>query len=331
MLGWHKLGTSKLRRGLARLNLRVASFVLLVVGLVPFRRARAEPPAGSSASAAPSSSVTAPGTPPPAPAAGSPGPAPASTVGYTEPLTPVYAPPYPAPQPYPSQPPFPVAKDSVSPSPLRDQRHADSHVDRVVFVPTAETHPEGTLYFSSYEIVLLQAGYAVSDRTQITLSGMPPLRNETVLPFDLTLKTVVARTQEFRAAAFGSVSGISGTELGTAVLGRAGGVVQLCFEWTCRSSVSIGSNVVLAGPAILVGNGAGVIIRASPHVSVLLEVDALIPIGNAANELHGISVAPGVRFTGEHFALDLAFAHSLDLLECPALPFLAATHRSGAK
>jgi hypothetical protein len=214
---------------------------------------------------------------------------------------------------------------------LRDHRYADSHVDRVVFFPTAETHPEGTLYFSSYEIVLLQAGYAATDRTQVTLTAMPPLRNETVLPFDLTLKTVVARTPEFRVAALGSVSGISGTDLGTGVVGRVGGVVQLCFEWTCRSSVSLGSNVALLGPAIFVGNSAGVVLRASDHVSVLFEVEAAIPIGTFGNEFNGIAAAPGVRFTGEHLALDIAFAHSLDVLEGPALPFLAATYRLGAK
>ncbi len=214
---------------------------------------------------------------------------------------------------------------------LRDHRYADAHVDRVVFFPTAETHPEGTFYFSSYEIVLLQAGYAVSDRTQVTLTAMPPLRKETILPFDLTVKTVLVRAAEFRVAALGSVSGISGTDIGTGVVGRAGGVVQLCFEWTCRSSVSLGSQVLLLGPAIFVGNGAGVILRASEHVSALLEVDAAIPIGNVANQYNGIAVAPGVRFTGEHFALDLAFAHALDALGGPSLPFLAATYRTGGR
>jgi len=197
-----------------------------------------------------------------------------------------------------------------------------------LFVPTAETHPEGTFYLSSYEIVLLQVGYAVTDRTQVTLSGMPPLANETVLPFDLSLKTVLARTPAYRVAAFGSVSGISGTDFGTAVVGRVGGVVQLCLEWTCRSSVSVGSDVVLAGPAIVVGNGAGVVVRASEHVSLLLEADAAIPIGSAVNQFNGLAIAPGVRFAGEHLAIDLAFAHRLDELEGPSLPFIAATYRT---
>jgi hypothetical protein len=66
-------------------------------------------------------------------------------------------------------------------------------------------------------------------------------------------------------------------------------------------------------------------------VSALLELEAAIPIGTVGNQFNGIAVAPGVRFTGEHFALDLAFAHSLDVLEGPALPFIAATYRTGPK
>ena len=325
------------------MNLRAAYFVLLLVGFVPLRRARAEPQAGSAASASPSSSVAAPNPPAPPPEGTLP-----STPGYTEPSTPVYVPPPSAPPPYPSYAPSayppntpprdapltdagPVVPPGPSPSLLRDHRYADAHVDRVVLLPTGETHPEGTLYFSSYEIVVLQAGYALSDRTQVTLTGMPPLRNETVLPFDLSLKTVLVRAPEFRVAALGSVSGISGTEIGTGVVGRAGGVVQLCLEWTCRSSVSLGSSVVLAGPAIFVGNAAGVVVYASPHISALLEVDEAIPIGTFGNEFNGIAVAPGVRFSGEHFALDIAFAHRLDVLEGPGVPFLAATYRVGTK
>jgi hypothetical protein len=214
---------------------------------------------------------------------------------------------------------------------LRDHRYTDAHVDRVVFMPTGETHPEGTFYLSSYEIVLLQAGYAVSDRTQVTLSAMPPLETEAILPFDLTVKTVLARAPAFRVATFGSVSGIGGTDIGTGVVGRVGGVVQLCFDGGCRSSASVATNVVLAGPAIFVGNGAGFVLRASRLVSVLLEVDAAIPIGTVGNEFNGLAVAPGVRFGGEHFGFDFAFAHSLSDLTGPALPFIAFTYRTAPK
>ena len=211
---------------------------------------------------------------------------------------------------------------------LRDRRYADAHVDRVLLVPTAETHPEGTFYLSSYEIVLLQAGYAVSDRTQITLTSMPPLPKEQILPLDLSLKTVLVRAPEFRVAALASVSGIAGLEEGTGLLGRAGGVVQLCLERTCRSSVSIGTSVALAGPAIIAGTGAGLILRATRVLSFLLEVDSAIPLGTVANQVNGIVAAPGLRLSGEHLGLDLAFARRIDMLDSIAVPFIAATYRT---
>jgi hypothetical protein len=200
----------------------------------------------------------------------------------------------------------------------------------VIIAPTAETHPEGTFYVSSYEVVLLQAGYAVTDRTQVTLTSMPPLPNEKILPLDLTLKTVVARAPEYRVAALASVSGIAGIEQGTVVVGRLGGVVQLCFERTCRSNVSIATNVLLVGQAIIT-SGAGLVLRATDHVSVLLEVDSLVPVGRDVAIYGGLAIGPGIRFSGEHLGLDLAFMHALDVLEGPGVPFLAATYRTGGK
>jgi hypothetical protein len=213
---------------------------------------------------------------------------------------------------------------------LRDRRYADAHVDRVVVLPTAETHPAGTFYVSSYEIVLLQAGYAVSDRTQITLTSMPPLPKEKILPLDLSLKTVLVRAPEFRIAALGSVSGISGIEEGTGLLGRVGGVVQLCLERTCRSNVSVGTSVALAGPAIIAGNGVGAILRATRIMSILFEIDSAIPLGTAVNQVNGLAFASGIRLSGEHLGLDLTIARRLDVLDSPVVPFVAATYRTGS-
>jgi hypothetical protein len=211
---------------------------------------------------------------------------------------------------------------------LRDRRYSDAHVDRVLLVPTAETHPQGTFYVSSYEIILLQAGYAISDRTQVSLTSMPPLPREQILPLDVSLKTVLVRAPEFRVAAIGSVSGIAGLELGTGLLGRAGGAVQLCLERTCGSSFSIGTSVAFAGPAILAGSGAGLIVRATRALSVLAEFDSVIPLGTVGNQINGLAFAGGIRLSGEHLGLDLAFARRIDVLDGAAIPFIAATYRT---
>jgi len=288
------------------LYLRVACFVLFGWVIVLPRPARGQTDAQPRDRASPAAPWPAPAPTPPDPT-----PRAVPTDGYSALSTDVHAPsPAPAPPtgaPAPA-PPFappglPQDADTIArPSPvepmgpfdLRDRRYADAHVDRVVVLPTAETHPAGTLYLSSYEIVFLQVGYAVSDRTQVTLTSMPPLPQEKILPLDLTLKSVLVRAPAFRIAALGSVSGIAGLEEGTGLVGRVGGVVQLCLERTCRSNVSVGTSVALAGPAIVAGNGAGVILRATRVMSVLFEVDTAIPLGTAVNQINGLAFASGI-------------------------------------
>jgi len=327
------------------LYLRIACFVL-------FGWAIALPRAAQGQTRAQPSDSASPGAPSPASLPAAPGPpAPAApTGGHSALSTDVHAPALPAPSapaiartPTPADAPSlmplgpPPGTDAVATPAaatgafdLRDRRYADAHVDRVILLPTAETHPQGTFYLSSYEIIFLQAGYAISDRTQVTLTSMPPLPKEKILPLDLTLKTVLVRAPEFRIAAFSSVSGIAGIEEGTGLLGRVGGVVQLCVERTCGSNVSVGTSVALAGPAIIAGNGAGVILRATKALSVLVEFDAVIPLGTAVNQLNGLAFASGIRLSGEHLGLDLVLARRLDVLDATVLPFVAATYRTGS-
>ena len=265
---------------------------------------------------------------PPASAAPLPVDAPPPQVVAPPPVSAAPPAPVPPPPPYWALQPAVYAPPALPPTPtLRDHRYTDAHVDRVILAPTAETHPEGTFYVSSYELVVLQVGYAVTDRTQITLTSMPPLPNEKILPFDLSLKTVVASAPKLRVAALASVSGISGIEQGTVVVARLGGVVQLCFEVTCRSSVSVGSDAVLAGEAIIT-SGIGFIVHASTHVSVLFELDSVVPVGLDVATYGGLTASPGVRFSGRHLALDLAFIRAVGV-SGPAIPFLAMTYRTG--
>jgi len=213
----------------------------------------------------------------------------------------------------------------------RDPRIADAHADRVVLLPTAYTHPEGTFYLSSNEIVLLQAGYAISDSTQVTLTATPPVGEpDPMALFDVTLKNAFVRDGPFRMAAFGAAAGVIGGELGTFALGRVGAVAQLCFDLRCESSASLSSHALLAGPATMMVTGAGVVWRVADWAAVLLEVDTLVPIGTEVGEYYGVIAVPGFRFPYRTWALDLAFARPLDTEEDPevaVLPWIAFTYR----
>lgn len=204
---------------------------------------------------------------------------------------------------------------------------ADAHADRVVVLPTAYTHPEGTVYFSSYEILVLQAGWAVSDATQVSLTSTPPIDGGIVV-LDLSLKTAVLREDRVRAAGLVSTSGIVGMEEGQMFLGRIGGALQLCADDPCRSSVTMAGTTAFVGPVTVLLGGVGLTWNVARWATLLLEVETLTPIGREAGKAHGIAVMPGFRFPYRSWALDLSLGRILDPRnEIPVLPFVAFTYR----
>lgn len=259
-----------------------------------------------------------------------------------EPLLPEAADPAPAPaQPAAPPPPVnaapstpvntaPVAPSAPLPAPPSVARLRDAHHDRLFFAPTAETNPQGSFYATSYYVVLLQLGYSLSDTTQISLTATPPLGEAHIIPGDLSIKTVVLREPHVSIAAIGSASGVLGFEEFSGFLGRAGGVVTLCAEAReCRLAFSVSSNIALAGPASLLFNGAGVSFRAGRVVSLIAELDTLIPLSERAGEASGLLGGLGVRLSGRAWGVDLGLmkAGKARAPTSSVLPFLAATYR----
>jgi hypothetical protein len=190
-------------------------------------------------------------------------------------------------------------------------------------MPTAETQPAGTFTLTSYDIVLFQLGYAVTDSTQLTLTMTPPI--EGFFPFDLSIKSTLAKSPSFRLAALGSASGVLGLDDGPAFIGRLGLVGQACLDDACASSASLALSSLLLGPATLVATGAGLIVRVSDLVALLAEVDTLVPTGRAVAEAHGIVAGAGLRFRGRRWALDAGAFSSLD--RQGVLPLVVGTYR----
>jgi hypothetical protein len=206
-------------------------------------------------------------------------------------------------------------------------RLADAHYDRVILVPTAETNPEGSFYFSSYEILLLQIGYAVSDTTQISVTSAPPIAEGTA-PFDLSVKTVLLREPSVQAAFFGSASGVVGSEL-AGFIGRGGGSVTLCHPaYECRHRVTVASSVFLAGPASLLLSGVGASLRVNRMFTLLAELDSAVPLGEPVGEFNGVLGGFGARFSDPNWGVDLCLMRSGTAgALSPFFPFLALTYR----
>jgi hypothetical protein len=200
----------------------------------------------------------------------------------------------------------------------------------VLLAPTAETNPAGSFYATSYEIVLFQIGYAISDTTQISLTATPPLGDEGVIPGDISIKTVFLREPHVSVAAIASASGIVGFEEFSGFLGRAGGAVTLCAEAkNCLFSVSLGSSVALAGPGSVWFNGVGASWRVGRIVSLLAEVDTLLPLAEPVGEANGVLGGLGVRLSGRAWGVALALmaAGKARASSSGLLPFIAVTYR----
>jgi hypothetical protein len=243
-------------------------------------------------------------------------------------------------QPLVSPAPPPAAAES-SATPQASARHTDAHADRVLLVPTAETQPDGTIFASSYEIVLLSAGYALSDRLHISTTGTTDLTNTFA---ELNLKANVLRSRWLRIALQSSIDYIRGKRGGPLLFGRVGGTAQICFELACRTSLSLAAMVVVhdePDTILPLGLGAGFTARMSPSLSLLLEYSMLF---NAARNLPLISLPVylagyGVRFSSHpSWALDLAFLRSMKsddrirvvaptLFDLLGVPLLAFTYR----
>jgi hypothetical protein len=220
----------------------------------------------------------------------------------------------------------------------KEARFNDANSDHVILGSTAETHPKGTFFFSDYEIILLQFGYAVTDNLQLSITGVPPIVKEQPFWFDFSLKLNVVRTEVFRAALMAGfdlvVDGKSSSK--AYVGGHLAAVGQFCFETKCRSSVSpnVGTFLNNQSNSVLPIYGTlGLTIGTGTVVSVLVEpgVVGVVGTGQFAGASAAVGVIDyGIRLSGKNFGADIAFIRpfSGDTGLILGVPWLALTYRT---
>lgn len=236
----------------------------------------------------------------------------------------------------------PALADERAPR-LAPAREHSAHGDRVILVPTAQTHPEGTLFLSDYEIVVPSVGYAWTDRVQTALTGTTDFSQFVFV--DLSTKASLVQSRFLHVAATASLA-YAGGEDEQLPFGRATLIAQLCADAGCRSSLSLAASLFAhdAPDTILpLGLGAGFVARLSSSVDVLLEYSMLL---NAGPELELIDlplylVGYGARFNfGDQWALDVTLLRPMqeddnlrvgdvELFQFLGVPFLALTFRFG--
>jgi hypothetical protein len=222
--------------------------------------------------------------------------------------------------------------ETANPAPAvtNNARGGDANCDRVILSSTADTHPRGTFYVSDYELIVAQLGYAISDRVQIAVGGMPPLPVGAV-PFlaDLSVKANLHRGT-FQLAALGAFSVLGfegGEERGRAdAVPRLGAVGQLCFDSACWSSFS--ANAQLLGSYYVALTG-GLVLGSDGPIAALAEFDCFLAAGGGPDDATTESLyAYGLRLFGSHVAFDLTFVAMWGDNWLIGYPFLAFTYRT---
>lgn len=235
----------------------------------------------------------------------------------------------------------PVARADATAAQLAAVREHSAHGDRVILVPTAQTHPAGTLFLTSYEIVVPSIGYAWSDRVQTAVTGTTDFSE--FLFLDLSMKASLVQSRYLHVAATASLDYATGEDE-ELPFARATVIAQLCVDAGCRSSLSLAGSLFAhdAPDTILpLGLGAGFVARISDTIDVLLEYSALF---NAGPELELIELPVylagyGARFNfGSQWALDVTLLRPMqedpglrngdvELFQFLGLPFVALTFR----
>ena len=208
-----------------------------------------------------------------------------------------------------------------------DVRYIDANVDRIFLGSTAETHPAGTFYFSDYNLILLQFGYAITDQIQIALTGVPPLIDGQPYFFDLSTKINVLRGN-FRFAIQGALDlvfvELSG-DYETEWFARVGGVGTICFTESCWSHASFGANlwfndeITDTFPVLL---NFGIVGRLSDLVAFMAEPLFVAAIGGTSDIFDGFLFNYGVRLSGSRWGLDIGFAKLVPLEDDIDDPFI---------
>lgn len=231
-----------------------------------------------------------------------------------------------------------------APPPPEHARTDDANADHIVLGSTAFTAPKGSVYFSDYELFVIQAGVAVTDNVQLTATTWLPIVPEQPFFLDVSAKFAFLQTSRFHMAGIASILGITGTGSGDAlpVVGRLALVATACITENCYVSASASAmflfteNTTDVVPVIL---NFGMTARVAGIFSLLAEVNGIAAVGDLGRSSidvfdAGVLLGYGVRFSNQNFGFDLTFVKPIirgtDDFTVLGVPWLAFTYRTDA-
>ncbi len=223
----------------------------------------------------------------------------------------------------------------------------DANSGRAWLTPTGLSDPAGTWSFSDFELLMIGAGYAITDELSVSLTTLLPITTD--IPFWMLVnsKYQFLKSGRVRAAVQGaftfvrdkstsSANGVT-TESSTFLsAGEIGGAITLCLDDDCHSHASgfLGAGFAhqdsSSVPFIVAGS---LVYRLNHHVKLVVEADSAFIAGKINDTANGFLLWYGARFTSKNIGVDLGLAKPIydgssnDSLVL-GFPFVSFTYRS---
>ncbi len=222
---------------------------------------------------------------------------------------------------------------SMPPSSVDQGIVDDANAGRGWAMPTALTETAGTWTFSDFNLYVLSASYAATDRLTLGLTTMVP--TGTGFRFgSLSGKLQLVRSWRVRVAAQSKLTYLQDPESAMAdmvAIGDAGGAITLCIDAICSSHLSgyVGAGVTRSSrtSALLIGAGS-LVLGLTTHFKLMLEFDK--GVGGAVG--NGYLGWYGLRYTSKAFSVEAGAVMPFDEAGRKwvgsGLPFVGLTYRS---
>jgi len=189
----------------------------------------------------------------------------------------------------------------------------------LLIMPTAYTMPKGQFYFTDYELVLLNLGYAVTDKTHLSLFSMFPIVSEFTYSITAGFKHRFYKKDKLAAAFTGLYNPRFGILSGGTVISAGN------LEKSLHISVSVsgkGGDKDISFSYMLGGR-----IDTGKKTSLFAEY---MNSDTDDEDFYGLGTA-GIRFRGEYLSWDFGGIRPIsdDTDDIILLPYLKATYIFG--
>jgi hypothetical protein len=194
----------------------------------------------------------------------------------------------------------------------------DANAGRNWLSPTALTPPGGTWSFSDYELLLVGASYAVTDKFLLSVTSMIPIDGAFFAFASAKLQLLKAGPLRFAIqGSFALVSantsvdsnGNTTSSTSTGGGGLIGGALTYCADSGCFTHLDAYVGAAFdyqTNPVVPVAFAGALTARIARHVRLLLEVDSAGLLGNDISGVaDGVLAWYGLRFTSKQIGVDV--------------------------